>query len=134
MAQTLARHGAAAFSEPPPEARSVEALDEPYLRRLVEALGAAKVAALIARLPADAHAYRERVARGQEAGDLAATQAAAHALKGVAVSLGLTALADVTGAIEEACRGGTADDLVTLCARLDGCLDDAIACLRAFDP
>jgi signal transduction histidine kinase/DNA-binding LytR/AlgR family response regulator len=134
LAQTLARHSAPTLSDPPPEARSVEALDEAYLRRLVEALGAAKVAALIARLPADARAYRERVARGQEAGDLAATQAAAHALRGIAVSLGLTALAAVSGAIEEACRGGTPDDLVTLCARLDGCLDDAIACLRAFDP
>ena len=135
LSLALSRHGSIASApEVPLEARKVEALDESYLRRLVDALGAAKVAELIARFPEDARAHRDQVMRGQAAGDLAATQAAAHALKGIAVSVGLAALAEASGAVEEVCRAGQAERLAILSGRLDERLEEAIVRLCAFSP
>jgi hypothetical protein len=50
----------------------------------------------------------------------------------MAASLGLTALAELTGAIEEACLEGRADRVAALCGRLEPSMDTALAGLRAL--
>ncbi|MGH7645815.1 MAG: Hpt domain-containing protein, partial [Gemmatimonadales bacterium] len=73
-----------------------------------------------------------QLAEAQALGDLAGVRAAAHALSGMAASLGLTALSELTGTIEEACLEGQADRVAALCDRLDPSLDEALARLRAL--
>ncbi|HEY7521619.1 MAG TPA: Hpt domain-containing protein, partial [Methylomirabilota bacterium] len=53
-----------------------------------------------------------------------------HALKGVAANLGLSALAALAGAIEEAARGGDGGRVEKLAADLRGCADASRAALR----
>jgi HPt (histidine-containing phosphotransfer) domain-containing protein len=66
--------------------------------------------------------------------DLGQMRAAAHALTGMAANLGLTALADLTGAIEEACRAGHAGEAAALCQQLDATFEDVLARIEAFCP
>ena len=56
----------------------------------------------------------------------------AHSLTGMAASLGLPALSELTGAIEKTCLEGQADRVAALCDRLDPSLDEALAGLRAL--
>jgi HPt (histidine-containing phosphotransfer) domain-containing protein len=72
------------------------------------------------------------VAEACTLGDLVGVRAAAHSLSGMAASLGLTALSELTGTIEEACLEGGADRVAALCDRLDPSLDEALAELRAL--
>jgi len=109
-----------------------EAVDEAYVRLLVDSLGAAKVAQLVADLPAHARPYRARLGAASADADLPQIQAAAHALAGMAANLGLTALAEMTGAIEEACRAGRATEVAALCAGLDARFDDALTRIEAL--
>jgi HPt (histidine-containing phosphotransfer) domain-containing protein len=64
--------------------------------------------------------------------DVTALRAPAHALKGVAANLGLSALAALAGAVEEAARGGDAARVEKLAADLPGCADASLAALRRF--
>jgi len=107
-------------------------IDEEHLRLLVESLGPEKVEELVIELPKHARPQRERLLEAQAAGDLAGMRAAAHVLAGMAASLGLTALSELTGAIEEACLEGQADRVTALCDRLDPSIDAALARLRAL--
>jgi hypothetical protein len=50
----------------------------------------------------------------------------------MAASLGLTALSELTGAIEEACLEGQADRVAALCERLNPSMDAALARLHAL--
>jgi hypothetical protein len=50
----------------------------------------------------------------------------------LAASLGLTALCELTGAIEEACCDGQRDRVATLCDRLDPSMESALSHLRAL--
>jgi HPt (histidine-containing phosphotransfer) domain-containing protein len=95
-------------------------------------LGAAKVAQLVAELPAHARPHRARLGAAVADADLPQIQAAAHALAGMAANLGLTALAELTGSIEEACRAGRATEVAALCGRLDATFDDALARIEAL--
>jgi len=66
--------------------------------------------------------------------DLDQIRAAAHALAGMAANLGLTALADLTGAIEEACRAGHRAEAASLCEQLDASFEDVLARIEALCP
>jgi CheY-like chemotaxis protein len=70
------------------------------------------------------------VVDGQAAVD--AVRAAAHALSGMAASLGLSALSELTSAIEEACLEGHGSRVAALCDRLGPSLDEAFARLRGL--
>jgi signal transduction histidine kinase/DNA-binding NarL/FixJ family response regulator/HPt (histidine-containing phosphotransfer) domain-containing protein len=109
-----------------------EVVDEAYVRLLVDSLGAAKVAQLVADLPAHARPHRARLGAASADADLPQIQAAAHALAGMAANLGLTALAELTGAIEDACRAGRVTEVATLCAGLDARFDDALTRIEAL--
>jgi HPt (histidine-containing phosphotransfer) domain-containing protein len=69
------------------------------------------------------------VARGT---DVTALRAPAHALKGVAANLGLSALAALAGAVEEAARAGDAARVEKLAADLPGCADASLTVLQQF--
>jgi HPt (histidine-containing phosphotransfer) domain-containing protein len=111
-----------------------DGIDELYVRLLVESLGAAKVGQLIAELPQHARPHRERLAGVSAETDLGAVRTAAHALTGMAANLGLTALAELTSAIEDACRAGRAEEAVSLCRRLDASFEGAVQRLEALCP
>jgi HPt (histidine-containing phosphotransfer) domain-containing protein len=89
---------------------------------------------LISELPQHARPYRDRLGAARSDTDLAQMRAAAHALAGMAGNLGLTALAELTGAIEEACHEGRGAEAVSLCDRLDASFEDALARLEALRP
>ena len=109
-------------------------VDESYVRLLVDSLGAAKVGQLIAELPQHARPHRERLASVSVETDLEPMRASAHALSGMAANLGLTALAELTSGIEEACRAGRAAEAVSLCRRLDTSFEEAVHRLEALCP
>ena len=106
------------------------AIDRAYLDLLVESLGAAKVRQFILELPAHARPRQEELARARAAHDLAALRAAAHAIHGLAVNLGLAQLADVTGRLEEASAAGHLDSSVSLCDEVDAALDATLREVR----
>jgi signal transduction histidine kinase/HPt (histidine-containing phosphotransfer) domain-containing protein/ActR/RegA family two-component response regulator len=111
-----------------------DGVDESYVRLLVDSLGAAKVGQLVAELPQHARPHRERLATVNAETDLGAVRTAAHALTGMAANLGLTALAELTSAIEDACRGGRAAEAASLCRQLDASFDGAVQRLEALCP
>jgi hypothetical protein len=104
-------------------------LDESHLRGLLGALGRERVAALIEALPEEARPHRERLAAADGGADLAELRRAAHALKGIALNLGLGALAELSGAIETACDGDRGDEARRLCAALEARWTEAYAVL-----
>ena len=130
LAAALAHYSRAVDTGEPVPPRG--AIDEEHLRRLVDALGPAKVDELVATLAEDARLHRERLAEAQNLGDLAGVRVAAHALSGMTSSLGLTALSELAGAIEEACLEGQADRVAALSDRLDASMTAALARLRAL--
>jgi two-component system sensor histidine kinase/response regulator len=107
-------------------------LDEEHLRLLVESLGPEKVKELVTELPEHMRPQRERLVEAQAVGDLGGVRAAAHVLTGMAASLGLTALSELTGAIEEACLEGQVERVATLGNRLDPSIDAALARLHTL--
>src|SRR5262249_5262681 len=131
LATALSRYAPSGDVQP---AAPVAAIDESYLRLLIDALGGAKVAELVAELPQHARPHRERLAAARGATDLPQMQAAAHALSGMAANLGLTALAELAGAIEDACRGGRSGEAQSLSERLDASFEDAVTRLEALCP
>jgi signal transduction histidine kinase/CheY-like chemotaxis protein/HPt (histidine-containing phosphotransfer) domain-containing protein len=110
------------------------AVDEAHVCDLVDALGSAKVVELVTQLPEHARPHRQRLAEALASGDLAGVRNAAHALSGMAGSLGLAALGELTGTIEEACLQGEADRVAALCDDLDPSMDAALERLRAAVP
>jgi CheY-like chemotaxis protein/HPt (histidine-containing phosphotransfer) domain-containing protein len=121
-----------------PTARSGESaragVDQEYVRLLLESLGAEKVCELIGELRRHACPQRDRLLEARARADLGEMRAAAHALTGMAANLGLTALAELTGAIEEACRQGRIGEAAALTGRVQTGLERALAELEALDP
>ena len=107
-------------------------LDSSYVAALVEALGPAKVAAIVAGVPEDTRPHREQLVRARAAGDLGGVRAAAHALRGIATNLGLASLASLSEAIEEATLADGAASVDALCDRLDPCLTASLNRLAAL--
>jgi HPt (histidine-containing phosphotransfer) domain-containing protein len=141
LAATLSRLASRAAAPDPASPRPAEPLpgrsgepvvDEKHMRILVDALGPETVRKLIAGVPDDADGYRARLAEACMRGDLSGARAAAHGLKGIAANLGLTALAELAGAMENACVAGNTDRLISLSTELDACLDQALARLQAL--
>jgi HPt (histidine-containing phosphotransfer) domain-containing protein len=52
----------------------------------------------------------------------------------MAASLGLTALAELTGTIEDACQAGRRADAESLCDRLDACFEESVTRLESLCP
>jgi CheY-like chemotaxis protein/HPt (histidine-containing phosphotransfer) domain-containing protein len=131
LARVLARLGmSAAAAAPPPSPAVSTLLDEEYLRALIDALGAAHVAALATALPEEMDAHLQQLTSVLPGIDVTTLRAPAHALKGVAANLGLSALAAVAGAVEEAARAGDAGRVEKLAADVRGCADASLAALR----
>jgi CheY-like chemotaxis protein/HPt (histidine-containing phosphotransfer) domain-containing protein len=106
--------------------------DEAYLRALVEALGPAKLLEIVARGADDVRSQHQRARRAWATGDLGEVRAAAHALRGIATNLGLTALAALSGGIEEASVAGAGEPLEVRYRQLEACVATALDRLRAF--
>ena len=146
LAATLSRFApAAAAGQVEAAAGKVEAVaagaadvdgdvDESYVEMLRDSLGAAKVGELVRDLPVHAQPHRERLAQSRASADAVQMAAAAHALTGMAVNLGLTGPAEVSAAIEDACRNGRAGEVDGLCEQWGVRFDRSLARLRALCP
>jgi len=137
LARVLARHAtSSAAPTPSPSAPSAPTattlLDAAYAQALVDALGAAHVAALAAALPEEMEPHERRLTTTAPGTDVTTLRAPAHALKGVAANLGLSALATLAGAVEEAALAGDAARVSKLCLELPPCKDASLAALRRF--
>jgi signal transduction histidine kinase/HPt (histidine-containing phosphotransfer) domain-containing protein len=119
-------------SPSPAAAAGPEMVDEAHLCRLLDALGSTKVAELIEGVEAEMVPQREQLAAACARSDFAAARACAHAMTGVAASLGMAALADLCAAIETAAVGSEAKRVATLLERLDGAVAEGLACLRTL--
>lgn len=64
--------------------------------------------------------------------DVTTLRAPAHALKGVAANLGLSALGALAGLIEEAALAGDRARVAKLCLELAPCTEASLAALRRF--
>jgi signal transduction histidine kinase/DNA-binding NarL/FixJ family response regulator len=134
LAEALARHAGAAGRERLEVGASAgQVLDAEHLRLLLEALGKSRVAALIEGLPEDAGSHRESLGAASARGDLAEVRRAAHALRGIAANLGLSALAELTGAIEEASVEGRGEEVARLCERVETVWQESYRSLRRFE-
>ena len=107
-------------------------VDEAHLRLLLDALGSAKLAELIAGIEAETAPHRARLAAACVSGDFGTARAAAHAVRGVAASLGMAALAELSAGIETAAAQGDAQRLATLLGQLDHTMSDGMARLRTL--
>jgi signal transduction histidine kinase/HPt (histidine-containing phosphotransfer) domain-containing protein/ActR/RegA family two-component response regulator len=147
LSATLARFAAgnAARGEPPAPGHDPVAgsragvdgdgrgdVDESYVEMLLDSLGAAKVGELVGELPGHARPHRERLGQSRASGDAVQMAAAAHALTGMAANLGLTGPAELSAAIEEACRSGRAGEVGDLCERWSLSFDRSVARLRTL--
>jgi len=128
LAAALARYTRAAGAGS--SAALAAAVDEEHLRLLIESLGPAKVEELVSELPEHVRPHHQQLKEAQAQGDLAAVRTAAHALTGMAASLGLTALSELTGAIEQACLDGQTERVAPLCDRVAAALEQGFARLR----
>lgn len=97
-------------------AASAIALD--VLEELARDAGAEAMPALIASFVRDCMQREAEIAAAVESKDLALLEAQSHALTSSARTFGALVLADVTSAIEDACRKGWADDAFSRAAIL----------------
>jgi signal transduction histidine kinase/DNA-binding NarL/FixJ family response regulator len=131
LAEALARHAGSPLHPSFAAGSSAgRVLDEDHLRRLLDALGPARVAALIDGLPEDARPHREQLAAASAHNDLDGMGNAAHALKGIAANLGMLSLSERSGAIEQACSEGRADAAAQLCEGVTACWNETYTRLR----
>jgi CheY-like chemotaxis protein/HPt (histidine-containing phosphotransfer) domain-containing protein len=107
-------------------------IDESYVEMLLDSLGAAKVGELIRDLPGHARPHRDRLGQSRASGDAVQLAAAAHALTGMAANLGLTGPAELSAAIEDACRHGRVADVGALCEQWSQSFDRSIRRLRTL--
>ncbi len=109
-------------------------VDRSYVEMLLDSLGAAKLGELVRDLPGHAQPHRERLGESHARGDAAQLAAAAHALTGMAANLGLTGPAELSAAIEDACRNGRAGEVGDLCEQWSLSFDRSVARLRTLCP
>jgi signal transduction histidine kinase/CheY-like chemotaxis protein len=126
----LAASDTPASTTPAPAPAAEALLDDAYLSALVDALGAPHVATLAAALPEEMALHLRQLTPIPPGCDVTMLRAPAHALKGVAANLGLTALATLAGVVEEAARAGDAARVEKLAADLPGCAGASLAALR----
>jgi len=132
LTRVLARHGASAAAASPAAPASEPLLDAAYISALVDALGAARVAALTEALPEEIEPHQRQLLTAGPGTDVTTLRAPTHAIKGVAANLGLSALAALAGAVEEAALAGDASRVAKLCLDLSPCKDSSLAALHRF--
>src|SRR5262249_50512614 len=130
LTRVLARHGTSPAAATPPVPAVETLLDTAYLSALVEALGTARVAALVEALPTEIAPHGHLLTTATPGDDVTTLRAPAHALKGVAANLGLSALAGLAGAVEEAVLAGDPVRVTKLSLELGPCKDASLAALR----
>jgi signal transduction histidine kinase/CheY-like chemotaxis protein/HPt (histidine-containing phosphotransfer) domain-containing protein len=133
LVRVLARHVTSPTTvspAAPPAPAASTLLDTTYLTALIDALGAPRVAELVAALPAEMDAHERKLSAPSNATDVTALRGPAHALKGVAANLGLSALATLAGGIEEAALARDAARAEKLCAELSPCKEASLEALR----
>ncbi len=132
LVRALARHAASPVEMPAPAVPPATSalLDTSYLQSLIEALGIPRVAALVEALPEEIEPHERRLTARPLATDVTTLRAPAHALKGVAANLGLSALAGLAGGVEEAALARDAARVEKLCAELSPCKDASLAAIR----
>jgi signal transduction histidine kinase/DNA-binding LytR/AlgR family response regulator len=130
LAAALARHAGAGGVDPGPADAGRGTVDDTYIGLLVETLGAPKVRELIAELPGHTRRYRDDLAGACAAQDLLAIRAAAHSIHGMAVNLGLTDLAELTGTLEEVCVAGGKEAALALGDQVEVAIDATLRQLR----
>jgi signal transduction histidine kinase/DNA-binding NarL/FixJ family response regulator len=127
LAAALARYARPDLDPVAPAQAVRPTVDQEYVQLLRESLGAAKLEELIEELRRHAQVERDRLREARERDDLAGVRAAAHALSGMSANLGLSALAELTSAIEASCHQGGTDETGPLCDRVPASLDHALA-------
>jgi signal transduction histidine kinase/DNA-binding NarL/FixJ family response regulator len=132
LTRVLARHGISAAAASPTAPAAESLLDTAYVSALVDALGAARVAALTEALPEEIEPHQRQLLTAAPGTDVTTLRAPAHAIKGVAANLGLSALAALAGAVEEAALAGDAARVAKLRLELSPCKDISLAALRRF--
>jgi DNA-binding NarL/FixJ family response regulator len=132
LVRILARHATSPLETPAPAAQPTTStlLDTTYLQALIEALGASRVAALVDTLPEEIQPHERQLTARPRAMDVTTLRAPAHALKGVAANLGLSALASLAGGVEEAALARDAARVEKLCAELVLCRDASLTAVR----
>ncbi len=132
LVRALARHAASPVEMPAPAVPPATSalLDTSYLQSLIEALGIPRVAALVEALPEEIEPHERRLTARPLATDVTTLRAPAHALKGVAANLGLSALAGLAGGVEESALARDAARVEKLCAELSPCKDASLAAIR----
>jgi signal transduction histidine kinase/CheY-like chemotaxis protein len=108
MAASLAH--VAAAGPVPSAAIEEDVVDPAVLQQLAQHLTAEQVDDLLGKLDADLRDSRARAAEALEARDADGLARAAHAVKGLAASLGAVPLADAARRVESAARAGDLDD------------------------
>jgi signal transduction histidine kinase/CheY-like chemotaxis protein/HPt (histidine-containing phosphotransfer) domain-containing protein len=116
-----------AGGEPAPD---TEPVDEEWVAELGQALGAQRLAELVAGFDTEAREALAALAEADRRGDPAAARAAAHSLRGMAANLGLAALADTAAAIEEGAARGDAPGPASRARDLEARLARALGHLR----
>jgi TMAO reductase system sensor TorS len=117
-------------SPPLGEGTAPDVVDEAHVRLLLEALGPAKVRELVEGFEAETAPHRARLAAACASGDLAAARASAHAVRGIAASLGMAAVAELSGGMESAAAEGDAARVAALLERLDHAMGEGVAHVR----
>jgi signal transduction histidine kinase/DNA-binding NarL/FixJ family response regulator len=137
LARVLARQNASSVASAPtapaPETpTATPLLDATYVQALIDALGVAHVSTLAAALPAEIETHQRRLTPVSPDTDVTTLRAPAHALKGVAANLGLSALAALAGMVEEAAVVGDQLHVVKLCLELPACKNASLTALHRF--
>jgi signal transduction histidine kinase/HPt (histidine-containing phosphotransfer) domain-containing protein len=130
LAATLARYSGVTSAPGAPAPPADGLVDDDYLRLLVDSLGAAKVDRLLREFGEHAQTSSRHLIEARATGDAAVLRAAAHGLYGMAANLGLSHLASLTGALEEACIKGASGAAFDLVDRVDDCLEATLRHLR----
>jgi HPt (histidine-containing phosphotransfer) domain-containing protein len=109
-------------------------VDLSVLEGLSKMLGREKVLFYVRSFSTDAVRINAEIDESASLGDLVRLQAAAHKLKGVAGSVGITLVATRADAIDMACKKGQLETALTDVPELARDLDAAIDALRAAFP
>jgi len=115
-------------------AEPAEVLDGRALRRLTGSLSAGQLRDILASADGSLQETTERLLDACRAQDRAAMRFCAHALKGGADGLGLSALGGLAAALEAAAADGREDELQRLCAALPDVLERSREALKAWRP
>ncbi|MGB0684052.1 MAG: PAS domain S-box protein [Magnetovibrionaceae bacterium] len=107
-------------------------INESMLNSLVDELGAPGVHRLVGRFAENLPGRLVSIEAAVEKQDLAALAREAHSLKGVAATLGVTALEELARDLETQARDGMTDDVKLVVERLGATIDPVLAALTLW--